>query len=77
MECKKLFQADIAEEVRAGSASNGIGGPEERGVDAGDTQEEAEQERIFEEVCGDGEGSECGGAGTSLRTPWLGWPRSI
>ena len=33
VECKKLFQADIAEEVRAGNASNGIGGPEERGVD--------------------------------------------
>ena len=33
VECQKLFQADIAEEVRAGNASNGIGGPEERGVD--------------------------------------------
>ena len=33
VECKKLFQADIAEEVRAGNASNGIGGPEERGLD--------------------------------------------
>ena len=36
VECKKLFQADIAEEVRAGNASNGIGGPEERGVDGGE-----------------------------------------
>ena len=35
VECKKLFQADIAEEVRAGNASNGIGGPEERGMDGG------------------------------------------
>ena len=34
--CKKLFQANIAEEVRAGNASNGIGGPEERGVDGGE-----------------------------------------
>ena len=33
VECKKLFQADIAVEVRAGNASNGIGGPEERGMD--------------------------------------------
>ena len=37
VQSKKLFQADIAEEVRAGSASNGIGGPEERGVDGGET----------------------------------------
>ena len=35
-ECKKLFEADIAEVVRAGNASNGIGGPEERGVDGGE-----------------------------------------
>ena len=35
-ECKKLFQADIAEEVRAGNASNGIGSHEERGVDGGE-----------------------------------------
>ena len=33
VECKKLFQTDIAEDVRAGNASNGIGGPEERGLD--------------------------------------------
>ena len=33
VECKKLFQADIAEEVRAWNASNEIGGPEERGMD--------------------------------------------
>ena len=36
VECKKLFQADIAVEVRAGNASNGIGGPEERSVDGGE-----------------------------------------
>ena len=36
VERNKLFQADIAEEVRAGNASNGIGGPEERGVDGGE-----------------------------------------
>ena len=36
VECKKLFEADIAEEARAGNASNGIGGPEERGVDGGE-----------------------------------------
>ena len=33
VECKQLFQADIAEYVRAGNASNRIGGPEERGLD--------------------------------------------
>ena len=37
VECKKLFQGDIAEEVRAGSASNGNGGPEVCGVDGGET----------------------------------------
>ena len=37
VECKKLFQADIAEEVRAGNASNEIEGPEERGVDGVET----------------------------------------
>ena len=36
VECKKLFQADIAEEVQAGNASNAIGGPQERGVDGGE-----------------------------------------
>ena len=36
VECKKLFQADIAEEVRAENASDEIGGPEERGVDGGE-----------------------------------------
>ena len=36
VECKKLFQADIAEEVPAGSASNRIGGPKESGVDGGE-----------------------------------------
>ena len=58
--------------MQAGNASNGIEGPEERGVDGGrGTQEEAVEEMIFEEVCGDGEGSGCGG-----RLLWydLGWP---
>ena len=36
LECKKLFQADIAEKVRAENASNGIGVPAERGVDGGE-----------------------------------------
>ena len=62
VECNKMFQADIAEEVRVGNASNGIEGPEERGVDGGrGTQEEAVEEMISEDVCGDGEGSGCGG----------------
>ena len=36
VECNKLFQADIAEEVRAGNAPNGIGGPQERRADGGE-----------------------------------------
>ena len=36
VECKKLFQADIAEEVRAGNPSSGIRGPKESGVDRGE-----------------------------------------
>ena len=48
--------------MQAGNASNGIEGPEERGVDGGrGTQEEAVEEMISEDVCGDGEGSGCGG----------------
>ena len=35
-ECRKLFREDIAEEVPAGSAANGPGGPEERDVDGGE-----------------------------------------
>ena len=52
VECKNLFQADIAEEVRAGRASNRIRGPEERSVNGGGTpwKNEAEEESIFEEV---------------------------
>ena len=45
VQSKKLFQADIAEEVRAGSASNGIGGPEERGVDGGETPRKKQNKR--------------------------------
>ena len=36
VECKKLFQANIAEELRAGNAPNGIEGPGERGMDGGE-----------------------------------------
>ena len=52
VECKNLFQADIAEEVRAGRASNRIRGPEERGVYGGETtpKKNTEEESIFEEV---------------------------
>ena len=45
VECTKLFQADVAEEVRAGSASNGIGGHEERSVDGGETPKKKQKKR--------------------------------
>ena len=43
VECNKMFQADIAEEVRVGNASNGIEGPEERGVDGGEAPRKKQQ----------------------------------
>ena len=45
VECKKLFQADITEEVRAGNASNGVGGPEERAVDRGEAPRKKQQKK--------------------------------
>ena len=61
VECKKLFQVEIAGELRAGNASMGIEGPEERGVDGGQTPRKKQQKKGFLKRCGDGEGGGCGG----------------
>ena len=50
-ECKKLFQADIAEGVRTGSASNAIRGPGERGADGGEEPREKQKTRGFLTRC--------------------------
>ena len=73
VECKKLFQVDIAEEVWAGGASNGIGSPEKRGVGGGETRRK-KQKRGFLKRCvatakvvGAGDDEEDGGLDDAVR----------
>ena len=68
VERKRLFQADTAEEVQEGSASNGIGGLEERGVEGGEAPGEKQKKRSFlkkgvvtAKVVGAGDDEEDGG----------------
>ena len=74
VECKRPCQADIAEKVQAGSASNGIGRPEERGVDGGETPGKKQKKKGFLKRCvatakavGAGDDEEDGGLDGAVR----------